>query len=60
MQDPQGRELQATKVVKEAAEVAGTSKFVPLATNSGFSLNVSIEKPSTSKALFQEKPVSIT
>ena len=60
MQDPRGRELQATTVVKEVAEAAGTSTFGPLATNSGFSLNVFIVKPFTSKALFQEKPVSIT
>ena len=59
LQDPRGRELAAAEVVKGLAEATGTSTYIPLATKSGASLNVSIEKPSTSKALFDNKPVTM-
>ena len=59
LQDPRGRELEAAEVVKELAEASGTSTFVPVATKSGASLNVLIEKPSTSKAMFDNKPVTV-
>ena len=59
LQDPRGRELAAVEVVKELAEATGTSSYIPLSNKSGASLNVSIEKPSTSKAMFEDKPVSV-
>ena len=55
--DPRGRELAASAVIRESAEASGTSSFIPLQTKSGASLNVSIEKPSTSRALFPNKNV---
>ena len=60
LEDPKGRELEATAVVKEKlAEAAGTSTYVPLATRSGKSFNVQAHKPSSSKALFQDKPITL-
>ena len=50
--------MAAVEVVKDLAEATGTSTFIPLATKSGASLNVSIEKPSTSKAMFENKPIT--
>ena len=61
LQDPRGRELEATQVVKEKlAEAAGTSVYVPMATGSGKPFNVQAHKPSSSKALFHDKPIPLS
>ena len=55
LEDPRGRELEAAAVVREGAAKTGKAS---LATKGSSSLNVSIDQPSTSKALFKDQPVS--
>ena len=60
LKDPIGRAYQAGQVVKELAEAAGSSKFIPVPSRNGGSLNLSFDKPSTSRALFPDnKPISV-
>ena len=60
LKDPLGRAYQAGQVVKELAEAAGSSKFIPVPSRNGGSLNLSFDKPSTSRALFPDnKPISV-